>query len=209
MLLPEEVSDVFAAVGRCQSFSWMTFHRNPYCWHGLMNYLQVDPLARGFLYGLANINAVGWQEATFVLLKLIDEKAIAEACRQENRGYYQKSNDRQGARTPSKRAMCYVKKAMDNHSITRNCPVWDQSNQLDWVMTAWHQRLAFGATMNQPESGRPHHRVSEPGWGKRDHYLASFVPHPRRSLRTVPRGTEGPRPRVAERLALAALGSVR
>ena len=129
----------------------MTFHRNPYCWHGLMNYLQVDPLARGFLYGLANINAVGWQEATFVLLKLIDEKAIAEACRQENRGYYQKSNDRQGARTPSKRAMCYVKKAMDNHSITRNYPLWDQSNQHDWVMTAWNQRLAYGATMNQPE----------------------------------------------------------
>ena len=36
-LLPEEVSAIFAEVGRCQSFSWMTFHRNPYCWHGLMN----------------------------------------------------------------------------------------------------------------------------------------------------------------------------
>ena len=93
-LLPEEVSDIFANVGRREYVSLMTFHRNPYCWHELMNYLQVDPLARGYLYGLANINAVGWQEATLVLLKLIDEKTIVEAGQQENKEYYDRQTDK-------------------------------------------------------------------------------------------------------------------
>ena len=100
-LLASEVADIFERAGRVQVHSWMTFHRKPYCWHELLNYLQVDPFAQGQLYGLANINAVGWQEASFVLRKLIDEKTIEEACAQERKKYHDKENEDEGVRTPS------------------------------------------------------------------------------------------------------------
>ena len=127
----------------------MTFHRNPYCWHELLNYLQVDPFARGQLYGLANINAVGWQEATFVLLKLIDEKTIEEACAQERKKYHDKENEDEGVRTPSKRAFAYVKTAMASHSVMQSHPHWDRyAPHTSLVRTPWSQSLL--GPMNQP-----------------------------------------------------------
>ena len=154
-LTPSEVDDIFASVGRSPDLPWMTFHRNPYCWHEMLNYLGVDPLARGFLYGLANMNAVGWQEATFVLLKCVDEKTIEESTVQDSLTFYQTSSLHKGTRTASKRVMSYTKNAMAHHSITVDHPMWRLHTATiagsERVRTAWNQNTTRGSTMNQPQ----------------------------------------------------------
>ena len=85
--------------------SWATFHRNPYCWHELLNYLDVDNVARGWLYGLANLNATGWQKSSFVLLKLIDVKREEEEATRDGSALWQRWPRNQEVRTPSKRVI--------------------------------------------------------------------------------------------------------
>ena len=155
-ITPEDAQDIFAAIGRGIELPWMTFHRNPYCWHELLNYLGIDPLARGFLYGLANINAVGWQEAGFILLKCVDEETIAESAWLDNLTYHQVTSSHQGLRTPSKRVMSYAKNAMAHHSLTAQHPMWQllhasiAGNEL--VRTAWNQETRSPQSpMNQPQ----------------------------------------------------------
>ena len=111
-----------------------------------------------FLYGLANINAIGWQEAVFVLLKCVDERTIETGAWNSNVKYHQTESKEKGLRTSSKRVMAYAKIAMACHCLTSEHPKWNW----DWggplwggkpsVRTPWNQNTAGRAPpMNQPQ----------------------------------------------------------
>ena len=132
---------------------WTQLHRNPLLWQATLTMLGADRLACAWLWGLANLNSIGWEQASVILLECIHERKLP--------GYVGKTIEKERQRHMSKFLTARCKEAMKTHNVTHGHPLYAKKIYTELVKqgvserTAWY-KAAEGVALGEVDAGLPH-----------------------------------------------------